>query len=185
MSKTKIVNILGGPGVGKTLVAALVFGNMKLLGEKVEYVQEYAKKLVWLNDIDRLNDQYYVSCRQFSVLTSVVGCVDYIITDGPLLHGIYYNRNNADNMSNVEKTEKHIIGCHNKFDNINIYIERNKKVKYETAGRIQTYNGAVKVDVGLLEIFTEHGIEYKKFRSSEKEIDNIVNYILERSKRNG
>ena len=178
MCNAKVINFLGGPGVGKTLMAAITFGKMKLLGKKVEYIQEYAKKLVWLNDMFRFNDQYYVSIRQFEVLKSVVEHVDYIVTDGPILHGLYYNRHNVDNTSNVEKTEKIIIDCYNKFNNINIYIKRNKKIEYETIGRIQTYKEAMAVDTGLLKLFNEFNIPFKKFKSSEKEIDNILNYIL-------
>lgn len=178
MYKTKVINFLGGPGVGKTLMAALTFGKMKLLGKKVEYVQEYAKKLVWLNDMFRFNDQYYISIKQFELLKSVAPHVDYIIMDGSLLLGLYYNRYYIHNTSNVEKTEHIIVDCYNQFDNINIRIERNKQIEYETIGRVQNYEEAIAVDEGLLNIFKEYDIPYESFESSEKEVNNILNYIL-------
>ena len=47
-------------------------------------------------------------------------CVEFIVTDGPLLQGIYYNLHNADNTSNVDKTHKMIMECSKEFNNINI-----------------------------------------------------------------
>ena len=48
MTKTTyIINLLGGPGCGKSTIAALIFAKLKLHEKKysVEYVQEYAKYL--------------------------------------------------------------------------------------------------------------------------------------------
>lgn len=175
---TKVVNFLGGPGVGKTLVAAFTFGRMKLLGLGVEYVQEYAKKLVWLNDMFKFNDQYYMSIKQFELLKSIDGQVDYIIMDSSLLLGLYYNRYYIHSISSGEKAENIIIDCYNQFDNINIYIKRNIKSTYETVGRVQTYEEAVEVDAGVLKLLEEYKIPYKKFESTEEEVNNIINYIL-------
>ena len=177
-NNTKVINFIAGPGAGKTLMAALVFGKMKLLGEKVEYIQEYAKKLVWLNDMFRFNDQYYVNIKQFELLKSVVGHVDYIVTDSSLLLGMYYNRYYIHNISNVDKTEHIIFDCYKQFNNINIYLKRNKKAEYETIGRVQNYEEALAADRGSLRILGEYDIQYKTFESSEKEVNNIVNYIL-------
>ena len=43
---TKIINFLSGPSAGKSLMAALVYAELKSMHYKVEYVQEYAKHLV-------------------------------------------------------------------------------------------------------------------------------------------
>lgn len=53
--KTCVINIIGGPGLGKTTMAALIFANLKKKGFIVEYVQEYAKKLVWQKKFSKLN----------------------------------------------------------------------------------------------------------------------------------
>ncbi len=47
--KTYIINFIGGPGIGKTTLSALIFAKLKLHENKyvVELVQEYAKTLVW------------------------------------------------------------------------------------------------------------------------------------------
>ena len=45
--KTKVINLVAGPSSGKSLVAALLFAELKMLHYKAEYIQEYAKILIW------------------------------------------------------------------------------------------------------------------------------------------
>ena len=58
----------------------------------VEYVQEYAKNLVWTKDFDTLNNQYYVTSQQDKLFSQMNGHVDFIVTDGTILHGLYYKQ---------------------------------------------------------------------------------------------
>lgn len=180
-----IVNILGGPGTGKTTVSSLVFGKMKIDRDNVEYVQEYAKNLVWRKDYDTLNNQYLVSKSQYEIFEQLSHSVDYIITDGSLLHGLYYNRFNKDNISNVEKTEKKILEWYDSFQNLNIFLVRNDKVKYMEAGRLQTKEEAKEIDTSLRDIFDELKIKYAIVNLSDNysdTVDDIVSLIREKSK---
>jgi len=176
--KTYVINIIGGPGIGKTTMSALLFARLKMKKYIAEYVQEYAKKLVWLKKYDILNDQYKVSTKQYKVLKSMVSEVDFIITDGPLLHGIYYNRENKSNTSNVEKTEEKIKEYYNSFNNINILLIRGN-YEYEQAGRYHTENQAKQIDIELKKILNQLGLEYLEISAEEKNIDQIIKYIEE------
>ena len=109
MPKTYVINIIGAPGVGKTTISALLFARLKLRGYICEYVQEYAKKLVWIKDFDSLNNQYHVTKKQYELLHQIDGHVNFIVTDGPLIHGIYYNKYNKDNISNIDKISPSLI----------------------------------------------------------------------------
>src|SRR5438067_1008096 len=124
--KTYIINFIGGPSSGKSTLSALLFAKLKLNKNKylVEYVQEYAKHLVWTKQFHILNNQYYVTQYQYNLLKQMNGEVDMVITDGPLIQGMYYNMHNRDNISNVEKTHNYIISCHSEFKNINIFLNR-------------------------------------------------------------
>ena len=179
--KTYIINVIGGPGVGKTTISALLFANLKLAGYVCEYVQEYAKKLVWTKDFDTLNNQYWVSREQFRLLNEINGHVDFIVTDGPLIHGIYYNKYNKDNTSNVDKTEKFILESISKFHNINIVLERVNR-DYEVEGRIETKEQAQDIDLILRHILRVNGFQFKTFPANPAQIDNIVATIQEITK---
>lgn len=174
--KTWVVNIIGGPGVGKTTISALVFAKLKISGLMAEYVQEYAKRLVWTKDFDTLNNQHFVTKCQFELLDQINGHVDVIVTDGPLIHGIYYNKFNKDNMSNVDKVEDLILECIHKFNNINIVLERGDH-EYETEGRIQTEKEARDIDTILRHIMHVNKLNYTTFETDPNKVDDIVKFI--------
>jgi len=104
------------------------------------------------------------------------GVVDFIVTDGPLSHGLYYNMFNKNNTSDKDKTNSYILKCLSEFDNINIFVERGK-FKYETEGRIQSEEEAIEIDTVLKHVLKQNSIDFTVINSQVLE-DNI-NKILE------
>lgn len=175
---TRVVNLVGGPGVGKTVMASLIFAEIKIRQKTAELAPEYAKRLVWMKEFEMLDDQYMVSTEQYKLIRSMNGKVDYIVTDGPLFHGLYYNRYNKNNTSNVELTEKRILRYMGEFKNITIYLVRGDYA-YETEGRQQkTVEEAVAIDIRLRSMLDEHKIEYKAFMTNKKNVSEMVDYIM-------
>jgi hypothetical protein len=174
--KTSIINIIAGPSAGKTTMAALIFAELKIRGYIVEYVQEYAKKLVWLQDFETLNNQHYVSTQQYKLLRSIYGKVDFIVTDGSLLHGLYYNKL-ADNLSNPQKTHNKILEYYSEFNNVNIFLTRGE-FDYEQAGRIQNESAAKQIDVDLKEILNAEKIEYAVYKSDKNSVNEIIDHVI-------
>lgn len=174
---TYIINFISGPGNGKTTMSALLFAKLKLIRFIVEFCPEYPKILVWKKDYDTLNNQYIVTKTQYDLLKQINGTVDFIVTDGPLVHGLYYNRHNKDNTSNIDKTEEFILKCYNEFNNINIFLERGN-FEYETQGRIQSEDESKEIDVILKHMLKACKIPFKCFNASVDNIDNIVEYVL-------
>ena len=174
--KTIVVNLLGGPCCGKSVTAAALFVALKLKGYVVEYAQEFAKQLVWTKQFNRLDNQHYVTTKQYEILKQMNGVVDFIVTDGPLSHGLYYNMFNKNNTSDKDKTNSYILKCLSEFDNINIFVERGK-FKYETEGRIQSEEEAIEIDTVLKHVLKQNSIDFTVINSQVLE-DNI-NKILE------
>ena len=175
--QTKIINLISWPWVWKSVLAALIFVHMKIKWYNIEYVTEYAKQLVWAKEFDILNNQYYVSKQQYHLFKSMDWIVDYIVTDWSLLHWLHYNRINNENTSDILKTEKKILEYYKEFDNINIFLERNPKIPYEKAWRIQSIQEAIESDNEILEILNEFKIPYKKIISDVSSIDILISYI--------
>ena len=180
--KTYLINIISGPSAGKTVTCALLFAKLKIMGYVVEWVPEYAKSLVWTRNFELLNNQYYVTQTQFNFMKQMNGIVDFIITDGSILHGLYYNRHNKDNISNIEKTEKFILDSYKQFNNINIFLERGT-FPYELQGRIQTEEEAKEIDVILKHLLIQSGIKFDCMKSddSDDNLNNIIQFILKES----
>ncbi len=178
MKTTYVINLIGGPGIGKTTISALLFAQLKIDGYICEYVQEYAKKLVWTCDFDTLNNQYIVSKTQCELLKHINGRVDFIITDGPLIHGIYYNRYNTHNTSNVANVDTFIQKNIAEFRNINIVMGRVDR-PYERDGRIESEEESRAIDRIMVDILNEYGHKYRAFPSETQHIPDIIAYIHE------
>jgi hypothetical protein len=176
--KTKVINIVAGPGVGKSVLAAQIFAKMKIDGYNIELVGEYAKELVYTHKVELLNNQHLVSYFQKEMLKMVDGEVDYIVTDGSILNGLAYNILHKHNITKFQETEDKIIEYYNEFDNILIYLERNLEYKYQSEGRVQnSIEEASKVDKVLTDRLDTNSIEYKRFLNTQDSFEQIINYI--------
>lgn len=175
---TKVVNFISGPSVGKSLLSALVYAELKMLHKSAEIVPEVAKWLIYRGEIDKLNDQYYVSSEQYKQFKALDGKVEYIIGDSGILTGLYYNRAYKSNMSDVKKTEELILAKNNEFNNIYVYVERNSDFPFEKEGRVHTEEESKIVDIELKDMLKEFNIPYKSFLSHRDSVRGIVDYIL-------
>lgn len=174
---THIVNLIAGPGVGKSVTTSLIFANLKILGLNAEIVPEYAKQLVWTEEFELLNNQYHVSYYQNKLFSSLVDKIDIIVTDGCLLHGLVYNMINQNNTSDKDKTKTAILKWFNAYNNINIFLERNETLEYKQHGRLQKIEEAIHIDNLLKFILFENNICYKNFKSGEQSMDEMIEYI--------
>ena len=89
---TKIINLIGGPGVGKSTIASGLFSELKQRKVSCEYVSEYAKEVTWEQTHKLLENQIHVFSEQFRRQYRLLGQVDFVITDSPLLlNTVYFN----------------------------------------------------------------------------------------------
>lgn len=175
--KTKVVNFVSGAGAGKSLMSAMTFAELKMRHIKAEYVQEYAKTLVWQKKFFELNNQHQVSTEQYRMIKSVDGAVDYIVCDSGLIIGVFYNRYHKTNVCDVQKTEQMLLNKMTEFDNIYIFLERNPEFPFEQEGRMQDEQEAKLIDKQFKNLLEELKLPYKSFLSSRESIPKILDYI--------
>lgn len=180
MKRTIVINLIGAPSYGKSVTAGLIFAELKIKGYSAEYVQEYVKHLVWKGDLDTIKNQYYVSTEQYKLLKCVDGKVDYIVTDGSLVLGMYYNRTYKDNICDVEKTDKKIREYLGNFNNIYILLEKGD-YPFEKEGRIHSYEEALQIQEGLRELLEELNVDYLRVTSDKVNTSHMIQYIESRS----
>ncbi len=175
MKNTLVINILGGPGVGKTTIASDLFAAMKKRNLDVEIVNEFAKELVWENRSEAFNDRLYMHAEQNHRLMMMNGSLDYIITDSPLILTSVYNRFYMEDKFPKEYNamiDEVVNQTWNHYRNITFLIERD--VHYDTNGRRESLSQAQEVDKRTLEYLKKHNIQY----ISIKDRDHAVNSIL-------
>lgn len=168
--KTIIINLFGGPGSGKSTTAAGVFYNLKKRGVDVEMSLEFAKDKVWEESFKAMENQYYIFGKQFHRLWRLVGKVDYIITDSPILNLPVYDAEGS------EKFKEFIKELNSKFINFNFFILRNPKV-YIESGRIQGKEESEEIDNQILHWLEECGEEYTPLPQFDA-VEWIVDFIL-------
>lgn len=171
MNKTPlIVNIISGPGAGKSTTAAGLFYELKKQGINCEMALEFAKDKVYEESFKTMDDQLYIFGKQYHKIWRLQNKVDVIITDSPLLISIYYNKEKSDHFNNL------VVEQYNKFNNILFFINRSDT--YQTEGRLQTKEEAEQIDKEIKNILEKYNIEYTEINQSNA-VDDIkltVNY---------
>jgi len=130
-----VINLFAGPSCGKSTMAGGIFSILKLHNVKCEYIQEFARDLVYENRMDILKrNQLYVFAKQYTRMARTQFRAvkpKILITDSPLLLSLVYNEN-------ISEEEKACIKkAHVKFDNWNYFIVRNDEKPFIRMGRSQ------------------------------------------------
>ncbi len=165
MKKLTVINLLGGPGIGKSTQAADVFSILKKKGYNCELITEYAKDMTWQESFKVMTNQLYVFAKQHQKLFRVNGKVDIAITDSPLITSLFY-------MNEENKPLKDLILLeYNKYKNFTFLLKR--ETEYQQQGRYQDLNGAIEVDKKVLDVLNSNNIEYQEL-SLEGAAEKIV-----------
>ena len=156
---TKIINLYGAPGSGKSTIASGLFYHMKMAGLNVEIAPEYVKPKLFEENTYVFKDQLYCFAKQHKKLRELNGKVDFIITDSPLLMSLIYNS------TEVPLFNELVLQYYNQYDNMNFLLKRNHV--YHTEGRMQTEQESDEVGEDLENYLKQYNIDYKTLPSNE------------------
>lgn len=171
---TIVINAFAGPGAGKTTSCLEVAEKLKKQGFVTEYVQEYAKELVYDNNLIMLDGHYE---HQFAILNEqmkrinrLYGKVDFIVTDSPiLLNNTYLNEDkNTEVYSAYSDSVNKLYGLYNNF---NYFVECDTSV-FEKEGRIHNLEQSIAIDNELKNMLHNNQIDFDVYTHAT--IDNIV-----------
>jgi predicted acetyltransferase len=168
----KVINLFGGPGVGKSTVAARVFTALKQRHLNAELAREYAKDAVWSRNLNTLKDQVHILGEQHHRIWILDGQCDYVVCDGPILLGCIYNRFYGQ----YTQFDALAIECHNHFDNLNYFLSRSP-VAFNEKGRVETEAKAIEIDDMLTGFLLEQNIPFRMV-NHDNAVDEILGDVL-------
>lgn len=161
----KKINIYGAPSSGKSTIAALLYGEMKIKNLSVELVREVAKEWVHANiDVSNLSieKRLEILTQQIERETLFTNQVDYLITDAPILISTYYN-DNLQALKLARDTRAKFQGQES-----NYFLESHDF--FEVAGRSHGKEESQKIEVGMKHFLSQEGIEFKCLKGTQREI---------------
>lgn len=176
---TVIVNLYGSSGSGKSTTAMGLTYFLKLKGYKVEYVTEYAKDLVNEGSQHKLKYQLSIFSEQLRKVHILLDKgLDFIITDSPLLLGVFYDKKYKNNTPYLEEV---CYSYYNSFLNFDVFLKR--VVPFDPALRIQTEEESDEDSIVLERylaktISLDMIVDYK-----ENRVENIMKNLLIDSKK--
>lgn len=179
-----IINLFGGPGVGKSSIAAGLTYQLKKNHITCDNPYEFPKLLAWDENYSAISDQLYVVANQHRGIVKSYGKVDYIILDSPILLSLiykdYYNeKRGCDYPSRLymESFDNMILDMHKGYDTINILLKRvgglhNEKERYHSLEE------SIEIDNMIQEQLEFHNIEHFIIEVGENVLSEIYQIII-------
>lgn len=168
--ETLVVNMFAGPGCGKSTIAAGLFSELKWKKVECELALEYAKDLVWEKRDKTFEDQIYLFGKQHHRIHRLLGQVDVIITDCPILLSPIYDKEQRPTF------EKLVVEEHNKMWTYNVVLRRKKT--FNPKGRLHNEKEAKDLDRAITNLLFKHDQVFEVFDGAPESVDLIVRKIL-------
>lgn len=163
---TRVINLYGGPGTGKSTAAAALFSLLKTKGVNAELVREYVKDWSWIDRTPQRFDQVHFLGEQFQRESILHGKVHTIVTDSPLYINAFFSNMFApdlglvsfiNNLYKVQEAEG--------IKHVHVFLKRTKA--YNPAGRWQTEAQASAMDGNMQRFLTELGVDFSTLTHEE------------------
>jgi len=170
-----VVNFIGGPGVGKSIITAETFAKLKRKFIAAEISPEYIKKKIREKSLKAVQSQIYIFGKQQYQLFTMKEEVDAVVTDSPFILSSIYDSTECPLLRAL------VVNEFKKYDNMTFYIERDDEIPYEQEGRYQDEEGAKEVDTRVLDFLRENDIEYTTVKGIG---EDTLNFVVEKVKEN-
>ena len=151
-------------------MAAGIFHDLKEMDINCELSSEFAKDLTWEKRHKTIEDQIYIFGKQYHKIHRLLGEVDVIVTDSPLLLTIIYDSEKREFLKQLVMDEHKMMWTYN------VFLNRTKK--YNPKGRNQTETQSKQLDTDILDLLDECGECYETFNGNSEGKDDIVKKIL-------
>lgn len=170
----KRINLVGGPGVGKSTIAADIWSALKKLHKPVELVDEAIKGMAWQKIPPQGFDSVWLFGKQLHREEVVLRSGGMVVTSGPLLLQTgYMFANNTAYTAGMVKVAQAFEAA---YPSLSVWIERD--VPYQSEGRYETSEQAKHMDDVLFEWCSTKGSIHQVIKPSD--FANLMKFLLPR-----
>jgi len=178
---SKIINLFGGPGIGKSSIAAGITYKLKKKHITCDNPYEFPKSLAWDENHSAIQDQLYVLANQHRGIVKSFGKVDYIVLDSPILlslvyRGVYNATEYPSTLYQSEYFDELVLDMHSKYDNINILLQRSEG-NHNEKERYQSLDESKKLDYEIEKVLFDNFIPYRSVEVNDKTVNNILKLL--------
>lgn len=175
MGSALVVNLFGGPGSGKTAMAARIFGELKCMGIEAACPEEHAKLAIWSGRPWLLDHQVIIVGKTWETMVNLCDKVEVIIIDSPILLGSVYAGDREP-----ESFHSLVRDLHMRQPRVNLLVKRDFSRPYDPQNRREDADAAVQIDAKVaaaLDLIGEPGEVVgpeSGYRTAAREIAALV-----------
>ena len=158
---TTVLNLIGGPGIGKSTLAAKIYSELKSHNISCELVREFVKDWAWEERRVKPLDQLYLLGQQCYRESLLYSKVEYIVTDSPLIMNGFYSEYYLSESYLTDSAiafMNHSMRVYKGLNYVNIVLPRTKS--YDTAGRFEDENTAKIIDKEMVLFLDRYKLDY-------------------------
>jgi tRNA uridine 5-carbamoylmethylation protein Kti12 len=179
---SKIINLFGGPGVGKSSIASGLTYKLKKKHITCDNPYEFPKLLAWDENHSAIKDQLYVLANQHRGIVKSYGKVDFIILDSPILLSLvyknYYKSNEYPATLYGESFDKMVIDVFNQYQNINIFLKRSDESNHNKKERYQDLTESKELDNTIQSTLDKWNVPYCIVDVGDDAVSEILKLII-------
>lgn len=177
---TRIINLFGGPGIGKSSIAAGLTYELKRRHISCDNPYEFPKLLAWDENNIAIKDQLYVLGNQHRGIVKSFNKVDYIIIDSPILLSLiykdYYSKEEYPSVLYKGLFKEMVLNIHKFYDNVDIVLKRSSG-NFNSKERYQTLDESIELDHRITNMLIENKINFFEIDVESRPVDKILNLL--------
>ena len=177
---SKIINLFGGPGIGKSSIASGLTYKLKKKHITCDNPYEFPKILAWDENHSAIKDQLYVLANQHRGIVKSFGKVDYIILDSPILLSLVYRSvyKGTEYPATLygKSFDKMVLDIHNQYDTLNIVLKRTEG-GFNEKERYQSLEESKELDFAIEKTLIENKIPYQSVDVDTNTVKNILKIL--------
>jgi hypothetical protein len=150
---------------------ASVFSELKWRDVNCEMAPEYAKEKVWERTTAVLEDQIYVFAKQLHAIERLIGQVEVVITDSPILLALIYGKHESHEFRSL------VTEVHNRHNTLNIFLNRVKP--YEPKGRLQDEKEAKVIDNEVWDLLNQLSVPFREYEAAPGNVKALADLVQE------